>query len=167
MKIKSLYLLASAIAAFVNAGSATALEPQGDGIELSTKAEIDAALAKTSNGLATFRVPTDKNVTAILARRQKDGDVEVHDKLSDLLVGREGVATLLIGGRHVGGREASPGEWRAGRIEGGRRVILGPGDMIWIPAGVPHQMLMIDGGSVVYLALKYQMTPVSPPAGRP
>ncbi len=156
---------AFSIAGFM--GSVAAAQTASDGVVLSTQADIAAALANVTNGIATYPAPTDKSAIAILAHREKDGGVEVHDVLNDLLVGREGSAMLLVGGRHVDGREATPGERRSGRIEGGRRITMGPGDMVWIPAGVPHQMFMIDGGSVTYLALKFQALPKAGPAPKP
>lgn len=143
-------LLTSCVASAVEGAA-----PADEKVLISTESQIDAALAKTTNGLSTFVVPTNGRALAILAHRETNGEVEVHSMVDDLLVGREGSAEILIEGRHVGGRETGPGEFRSGRIDGGRRIRLGPGDMIWIPAGVPHQMFMIDGGSVTYLALKY------------
>lgn len=159
MLAKILLVAVSAASLTSCASTAIAHDVPGDGVVLSTQAEIDAALAQINNGLSTFVVPTDGHAVAILAHRERDGSVEVHDAISDLLVGREGSAEILIGGTHIDGRESSPGEWRSGRIEGGRRVTLGAGDMIWIPAGIPHQMFMIDGGSVTYIALKYNAAP--------
>jgi quercetin dioxygenase-like cupin family protein len=59
-----------------------------------------------------------------------------------------------MGGRVQGNRETAPDEWRGGTIEGGRTYELAPGDVVWIPAGVPHQVLVPAGGSFDYLVVK-------------
>jgi hypothetical protein len=33
---------------------------------------------------------------------------------------------------------------------------MGPGDVLWIPAGAPHQSLVPKGGDFRYLAFKFE-----------
>jgi uncharacterized RmlC-like cupin family protein len=54
----------------------------------------------------------------------------------------------------VGARVVSPGEHRGGRIEGGATRELGPGDLLVVPAGVPHQYLLGVGDTLRYLTVK-------------
>jgi hypothetical protein len=71
-----------------------------------------------------------------------------------VIIIQEGTATLLHGGAVEGGRETAPGERRGGRIDGGTRQVLAPGDVALVPAGTPHQVLVPAGGSIRYLVVK-------------
>ena len=71
---------------------------------------------------------------------------EVHTYLGDLWCGIEGTVTFFIGGAMIEPhtRVAPDGmldetEIRAKAIEGAKEIIVGPGDWLWIPAGMPHQ----------------------------
>ena len=94
--------------------------------------------------------------TVIALRRTGDGEVEVHAEWDDVMVVQEGAATLLSGGEVSGARESAPGELRGGEIAGGTRRPLAPGDLVMVPAGVPHQVLVAPGQSIVYLIVKVQ-----------
>ena len=102
--------------------------------------ELKAKVAKTTNGLATAPVPTGAGATVLIARRDKEGEVEVHDRLNDELVAQSGHATVKVGGKLTGQHQTAPGEWRGGTIVGGHSYQLAPGDMLWVPAGAPHQV---------------------------
>ncbi len=95
-----------------------------------------------------------KGGTVSLSRRTATGMVEVHDKFSDVLIAREGHVTLTVGGMVTGNKEVSPGEWRGEAISGGSTSEIGPGDVIWIPAGQPHLMTLKPGETFIYLAIK-------------
>ena len=49
-------------------------------------AELKAMVAKTANGLAIASIPTGPGATVLVARRDKEGEVEVHDHLDDEFV---------------------------------------------------------------------------------
>jgi len=65
-------------------------------------------------------------------------DVEVHVKEADLFFVIDGNATQVLGGTVVGGKETGPGQIRGSKIEGGQTYHLTKGDVMWVPAGVPH-----------------------------
>ena len=111
-------------------------------------------VAKTKDGVATAPVPAGPGTTMLAAHRTADGQVEVHLKLNDEFVVQSGHATVLVGGKVEGNRETAPGEWRGGAISGARSYQLGPGDVLWIPAGSPHQVTP-KGGAFRYLAIKF------------
>jgi mannose-6-phosphate isomerase-like protein (cupin superfamily) len=118
-------------------------------------AELSAKVAKTTDGTALYTVPTGPGAVVLAARRDRDGEVEVHDRLNDEFVAREGHASVRVGGRVEGNRQTAPNEWRGGQITGGRVYQMSPGDVLWIPAGMPHQVLVPTGKSFSYLAFKY------------
>src|ERR1700722_19752014 len=49
------------------------------------------------------------NHLTMLAHREGDGEVEVHDKMADILVIQSGEATLIVGGTVAGGHTTAPG----------------------------------------------------------
>jgi quercetin dioxygenase-like cupin family protein len=65
-------------------------------------------------------------------------DVEVHATEADLFYVIDGEATLITGGSVIGGRTTAPGQIRGSKVEGGDRYHLTKGDVMWVPAGVPH-----------------------------
>jgi mannose-6-phosphate isomerase-like protein (cupin superfamily) len=65
-------------------------------------------------------------------------DVEVHTNEADLFYVIEGDATLITGGAVLGGKTTAPGQIRGSKIEGGYAHHLAKGDIMWVPAGVPH-----------------------------
>ena len=132
-----------------------------DGVRHMSAAQISAALSPMVDGVATGPVPSGPGATVLAARRDRSGAVELHEKLADILVGQQGEAQILVGGSVAGNHLTAPGEWRGGAITGGRRIAFHAGDVIWIPAGVPHQMLLEAGATITYLAFKF-----SPPSSR-
>jgi mannose-6-phosphate isomerase-like protein (cupin superfamily) len=96
--------------------------------------------------------------TYALTQRESSGGIESHRDWNDVFVIQRGSATLFAGGTLVGATESSPGELRGGTIRGGSRRPLAPGDVVVIPAGVPHQMLLERGHHIAYLAFKVAAT---------
>ena len=100
--------------------------------------------------------------TIIALRRTADGEAEVHAEWDDVMMIQEGTATLLSGGEVSGARQTAPGELRGGRIDGGTRRTVAAGDMVTVPAGVPHQMLVGAGESITYLVVKVRRAGAPP-----
>jgi quercetin dioxygenase-like cupin family protein len=65
-------------------------------------------------------------------------DVEVHAAEADLFYVIDGDATLVTGGTVIGGKPTAPGQIRGSSVEGGQTHHLTKGDVMWVPAGVPH-----------------------------
>ena len=91
-----------------------------------------------------------------VVHRERSGLAEAHDVKADLYVVLSGSGTVVVGGEMPGRSEmkARPGEWRAPKIEGGKKYPLKPGDMINIPSKTPHQLLLEDGANITYLIIK-------------
>jgi mannose-6-phosphate isomerase-like protein (cupin superfamily) len=94
--------------------------------------KFSEALAKS--GLVTRN--NDYMVTG--SHRDKPGQVELHEKTTDILFVVEGEALYVTGGKMVGGKQTRPGEWIGTDIEGGEEHHLKKGDVIVVPAGTPH-----------------------------
>ncbi|HEY1607404.1 MAG TPA: cupin domain-containing protein [Allosphingosinicella sp.] len=115
---------------------------------------LRAYVARTIDGLVSHPAFADPAAKTMVVRRDGPGEVEVHDRLNDVLVAQAGTAILRVGGRVAGGRETAPGEHRGGTIVGGRSRALHAGDVAWIPAGLPHQLIVKRGGSFIYVVVK-------------
>ena len=153
--IKTSRLVLLAVVGVLAAGLAAGASAQApDEARYVSAAELKAMVAKTTDGVATAPVPTGPDATVLVARREKGGDVEVHEHLNDEFVVQSGRATVKVGGKLAGQRQTAPGEWRGGTITGSHSYQLAPGDVLWIPAGAPHQVTPI-GGPFSYLAVKF------------
>jgi mannose-6-phosphate isomerase-like protein (cupin superfamily) len=95
-------------------------------------AKVSEALAKT--GLIT----NNSEYMVAGAHRDKPGQVELHEKTTDILFVVEGEALYVTGGKMIGGKQTRPGEWLGTDIEGGVEHRLKKGDVIVVPAGTPH-----------------------------
>jgi mannose-6-phosphate isomerase-like protein (cupin superfamily) len=94
------------------------------------------------------------NHLSMLAYRAATGSSEVHEHVADIFVIESGEGTLLSGGKLTGSHTEKPGELRGKSISGGEKHSFAPGDVIHIPAGVPHQVLVDKGQPVTYFVVK-------------
>ena len=94
------------------------------------------------------------NHLAMVGHREGDGEAEVHDVQADFFFVQGGEATLILGGEMVGGRTTAPGETRGPSIKGGQRHALAAGDVVHIPAKLPHQLLIPAGKNFTYFVIK-------------
>ena len=85
--------------------------------------------------------------------RTSAGQAEVHDKDTDVFYVIDGKGTFVTGGKVVAGKTTALGETRGTSIEGGQIHQLSKGDVITIPAGMPHWFQKIDG-SFTYFIVK-------------
>jgi mannose-6-phosphate isomerase-like protein (cupin superfamily) len=90
----------------------------------------------------------------MISRRDTSGIHERHEGFADIFVVQRGHARLRYGGSADGERLTSPGEWRGGTIRGGTEADLAPGDIVVIPAGIPHQLLLPPHESFYYFVFK-------------
>jgi mannose-6-phosphate isomerase-like protein (cupin superfamily) len=96
---------------------------------------------------------TAPNFSVTVARRTEPGMVEVHDKETDTFYVLDGAATIVTGGKMIGGSQTGPGQHRGTDIEGGQAQQLTQGDVMVIPAGVPHWFKDVPS-SIEYYVVK-------------
>ena len=77
----------------------------------------------------------------------------MHTKDTDIFYMLEGSATLVTGGTLVDGKTTAPDEIRGSGIRGGETRRITKGDVVIIPAGVPHWFQEVSG-PVTYFAVK-------------
>jgi mannose-6-phosphate isomerase-like protein (cupin superfamily) len=83
--------------------------------------------------------------------RTTSGGAEIHARYDDLMIVEQGSATLITGGTIVNAKTNDDGETTGPSIDGGVSREIKPGDVIIVPAGVPHQLIVPPG--VTYAAL--------------
>jgi len=88
----------------------------------------------------------------ILAVRTKSGQAELHSASADTFFVIQGHATLVTGGTIINphGKE----EVRGDSVLHGVSVELRTGDVVHIPVDTPHQLLLDDSASFVYVLVK-------------
>ena len=143
--MKFAILLAVLISGFI---SATAMAEETNGvIQFFDSQKVAAAFAKGGIMLQT------NNFKVMAGRRVAPGEVEIHEKDTDVFYITEGSATFVTGGTAADQHTTAPGEIRAPKIAGGEEHHLKKGDVIVIPAGVPHQFTAVDG-TFLYFVVK-------------
>ena len=98
------------------------------------KETVAAAFAKA----AILFAGTDRNYTVMTGNRDKQGIAEIHTRNTDVFYVTEGTATFVTGGAVPDAKNFAPDELRGSRIVGGQPRTLTKGDVIIIPAGIPH-----------------------------
>lgn len=88
--------------------------------------------------------------------RDADGFPEQHDTIVDIVFVQSGEGTLLLGGKMINPKtSAGTGEWSGTGIEGGERHPLAAGDVVHIPATIPHSFLVPKGKHITYVLVKF------------
>ena len=90
------------------------------------------------------------------SHRDKAGQVEVHDKETDVIYVVDGTATFVTGGTMVGGKVTKPGQHMGSDIQGGQAHHLSKGDVIVVPAGTPHWFKEIPTNTIAYYAVNLE-----------
>lgn len=72
------------------------------------------------------------------SRRDAPGEAEIHQTDTDVFYVLSGEATFVTGGTIPGAKPTAPHELRGAAIDGGEIRTLRAGDVVTIPAGVPH-----------------------------
>ena len=137
-------------------GAGTAAAQSSEGVAYWPAAKLKGYATSLKGAMATEQLGNRGNHSLMVAHREASGEPEVHMNWADVHIPQDGEAAILYGGKVEGGKETQPGEIRGGKIVGGKTQRLGPGDVILIPAGVPHQTLVDKGKKVTVLILKVE-----------
>ena len=109
--------------------------------------KVAAALAKGGP------LVTRSDLTVSGSHRAENGHVELHEKETDVFYVTEGEATFIAGGTIVGDKVTKPGQHTGSDIKGGATYHLKQGDVMVIPAGMPHWYKEVPK-SVSYFVVK-------------
>jgi len=85
------------------------------------------------------------------SRRDGAGQVEVHEKDTDIVYVLTGTATLVTGGTVVGRKSVAPEEIRGSDVQGGETREIKPGDVVVIPNGTPHWFKAVPAPMTYYV----------------
>jgi mannose-6-phosphate isomerase-like protein (cupin superfamily) len=106
--------------------------------------------AKTTGSVGSM-VASYGNLGLMYSVRTANGVGELHQHFDDLMIVEQGSATLVTGGSLVDPKPGANGEIRGTSVQGGTSKTLGVGDVVIVPAGIPHQLLIPPG--TVYTSL--------------
>ena len=94
-----------------------------------------------------------QDFSATVSVRTATGQVEVHNKETDIIYFLDGEATFVTGGTMVDGKLSSPDQYLGASITGGQEHQVKKGDFIVVPAGTPHWFKQVPK-SVRYYVVK-------------
>jgi quercetin dioxygenase-like cupin family protein len=145
MKSLAAFVSSLAVAALVSAAEPSA--PPTDTVILES-GKVEAAFAQGMPMLVntSYKIQAGRRVTA-------PGQVEVHEHDTDIFYVTDGTATLVTGGKTEGGKPTGAGEIRGEKITGGATHKLKKGDIVVVPAGVPHWFTEVSN-PFLYLVIK-------------
>lgn len=92
------------------------------------------------------------------SRRDGPGVAEVHDFETDVVYVLDGTALVVTGGMVVDPKVTEPGQIRGSMIQGGEARRIGKGDVVVIPAGVPHWFKEVPGPLTYFVVKPISMT---------
>ena len=145
--IATLAALALAVPASTMTGDKSTVFPAADVKDAITQLVPQAQ----SSGSSGSTLATTGNLALKLSVRTSSGGSEIHAHFDDLMIVEQGSATLISGGTVVGGTTSADGETHGSGIDGGIRKTIAVGDVVIVPAGQPHQLLIAPG--TVYAAM--------------
>ena len=137
-------------------GQAPDLDPPGFGLwraaELSQRNEAIVARMRTDGSsretLADYGAGGNSHRIRFI-RRDRDGVPELHDNIIDVVFVQSGRGEVLVGGEMTGQSNVPGAE-----IIGGSRYPVSAGDVLHIPARLPHAYLTSSGGHITYVLLR-------------
>ena len=147
LALKMTLLLAVAAPAAAMTGDKTMIFTAHD---IQTELDNLAVQAK-AHGASGSTLATTGNLSLKTSVRTTGAGAEIHAHYDDLMIVQQGSATLVTGGSLVDAKTSPEGESKGSRIEGGLSRTINVGDIIIVPAGQPHQLLVAPG--VLYSAL--------------
>lgn len=111
-------------------------------------------MARYGNGSAEETLREYPQHTAMLSFRSRDSDAEMVDEYAIFLCVLAGTATLVTGGTLTRARVVDPGISQGDSIEGGKCQQLKAGDIVHIPAGMAHQILVAGEKTVTCFTMR-------------
>lgn len=128
-------------------GAVAANKPSTNGVLHLDHEKVSAVFATGGTLLAT------NNFKVLALRRDKPGEVEVHETDTDIFYVLEGSAQFVTGGQVLDSKDMGHGETRGRAINGGEEQTLTKGDVLMIPNGVPHWFKEVRG-EFLYFVVK-------------
>ena len=115
---------------------------------------VDLAPQATANGSSGTTLGDYGTHALKLNERTTSGGAEIHAHFDDVFLVMEGKATLITGGELIDPHAGSNGETTGSGIRNGTVQPILAGDVVHIPAGTPHQLLIAPGTTYSALVIK-------------
>ena len=129
-----------------------------EGFGLWKGADLKALAATPGTMMSAFKAlgqpASAGNYSFSMSHRDASGGVECHLTQADIFVVESGEASLTVGGTLVDGKNRSATEMTATAISGGTETKISVGDIVTIPAKMPHQMKVDPGKEITYFVVK-------------
>src|SRR5579862_7304697 len=136
-----------------------AIAQSGSGAEVFSGKDVTAQLAALApkarpSGSSGATLGDYKSHSIRLSVRTASGGAEIHAHFDDIFVVTEGSATLITGGTVVDQQTGADGESKASRIQDGKSQTITKSDIVHIPAGTPHQLIIAPGDTFSAIVVK-------------
>jgi len=115
------------------------------GVSYFPREKVDASFSK---GAVLF--DPGGNYAINTSRRDSPGVVELHEKDSDIFYVIRGSATFITGGTLLDGKKVAENEIRGTQLKAGVPQALVAGDVIVVPAGLPHWFKEVQAPFLYY-----------------
>ena len=116
-----------------------------------------ATLITRKEPAVNFNFFSEPTFNTEMRRLKGTQPVLVHGKRADFMLMREGEGTFTSGGELVDGKPGgAEGEMTGTSIRNGVSTVLKPGDVMFIPAGVPHHFSDIKD-HVTFIFVRWDM----------
>jgi mannose-6-phosphate isomerase-like protein (cupin superfamily) len=89
-----------------------------------------------------------------LSVRTASGGAEIHAHYDDIFLVTDGKADLVTGGNVANAKTDSDGETKGSGIQNGEFQTIAKGDVVHIPAGTPHQLILAPGSIYSSIVIK-------------
>ena len=106
--------------------------------------------AITKGGAALFAIP-DGSGSVAAGHRDKAGQVELHETVTEIYYVIDGEATFVTGGTMLDAKPTRPGNQSGSSISGGETFHLKKGDGMVIPPMTPHWFKEVPSGISYYV----------------
>lgn len=148
------WLLTAALAISAQESAPSGFEQWSSASLTQAASSMSRDAANDPHHFAVRQLADYSNESFLLVHREADGQVEWHETQIDVFFVQSGSATLVVGGTLLNGETVGPHEKRNGTIQGGVRKKIAAGDVIRIPARVPHQLLLDGSQAFDYVVVK-------------
>jgi mannose-6-phosphate isomerase-like protein (cupin superfamily) len=105
-----------------------------------TEKKLPAKMNKYYSAVEDFI--KNENMQFHMNHKEGTAESEIHDHLAEFQIIRNGEGTMMLGGKVVNAKTTGPGETRGTTLEGATAQPLRAGDLLYIPAGMPHHTVV-------------------------
>ena len=102
----------------------------------------------------TVLTSADEQTTYLVVRRTTSSQPEWHARWDDFVIIRSGTGVIVFGDSLVGSTLRAPGERRGGTFTRNYQIVVRPGDIVRIPAAVPHAFVVTGKEPLEFLLIK-------------